>query len=83
MIMTMAMIMFVIISSLCSLTEPLEFGTWQAVVDIAMRRQTQSHIKLRYEFRSSPEKAMAPGSSILAGKSHRRRSLVGCSPWGR
>ena len=26
---------------------------------------------------------MAPHSSTLAGKSHGRRSLVGCSPWGR
>ena len=30
-----------------------------------------------------PEKAMAPHSSTLAWKIHRRRSLVGCSPWGR
>ena len=30
-----------------------------------------------------PEKAMAPHSSILPGKSHGRRSLVGCGPWGR
>ena len=29
------------------------------------------------------EKAMAPHSSTLAWKSHGRRSLVGCSPWGR
>ena len=26
---------------------------------------------------------MAPHSSTLAWKSHGRRSLVGCSPWGR
>ena len=26
---------------------------------------------------------MAPTPVLLAGKSHRRRSLVGCSPWGR
>lgn len=52
-VMTMAMIMFIVISGLCSLTEPLEFGTWQAVVGIAMRGQTQSHIKLTYEFRPS------------------------------
>ena len=31
----------------------------------------------------TPEKAMAPHSSTLAWKSHGRRSLVGCSPWGR
>ena len=29
------------------------------------------------------EKAMAPYSSILPGKSHGWRNLVGCSPWGR
>ena len=28
------------------------------------------------------EKEMAAHSSILAGKSHGHRSLVGCSPWG-
>ena len=28
------------------------------------------------------EKKMAPHSSILAGKSHGQRSLVGYSPWG-
>ena len=26
---------------------------------------------------------MAPHSPLLPGKSHGRRSLVGCSPWGR
>ena len=29
------------------------------------------------------EKAMTPHSSTLPGKSHGRRNLVGCSPWGR
>ena len=29
------------------------------------------------------EKAMAPHSSTLPGKSHGWRTLVGCSPWGR
>jgi len=28
------------------------------------------------------EKEMATHSSILPGKSHGQRSLVGCSPWG-
>ena len=31
---------------------------------------------------SFEEKAMAPHSSTLPGKSHGWRSLVGCSPWG-
>ena len=29
------------------------------------------------------EKALVTHSSILRGKSHGQRSLVGCSPWGR
>ena len=29
------------------------------------------------------EKAMAPTPALLPGKSHGRRSLEGCSPWGR
>ena len=29
------------------------------------------------------EKAMAPHPVFLPGESHGRRSLVGCSPWGR
>ena len=29
-----------------------------------------------------PEKEMAPTPVLLTGKSHGRRSLVGCSPWG-
>ena len=28
------------------------------------------------------EKAMAPTPVLLPGRSHGRRSLVGCSPWG-
>ena len=31
----------------------------------------------------SPKKEMATHSSILAGKSHGQRSLMGYSPWGR
>jgi len=29
------------------------------------------------------EEAMAPTPVLLPGESHGRRSLVGCSPWGR
>ena len=40
-----------------------------------------------YSFLTNPagcaEKAMAPTPVLLPGKSHGRRSLVGCSPWGR
>ena len=30
-----------------------------------------------------PEKAVAPTPVLVPGNSHGRRSLVGCSPWGR
>ena len=40
------------------------------------------HVSIR-GFPSVTEKAMAPHSSNLAGKSHGWRSLVGCRPWGR
>ena len=39
-------------------------------------------IRCAYIYVSS-EKAMAPDSSTLAWKIHGRRSLLGCSPWGR
>ena len=35
------------------------------------------------EYSHYPEKAVAPTPVLLPGKSHGRRSLVGCSPWGR
>ena len=35
------------------------------------------------ELRRGSEKAVAPTPALLPGKSHGRRSLVGCSPWGR
>ena len=41
-------------------------------------------VKLQFLGREDPlEKEMATHSSTLPGKSHGRRSLVGCSPWGR
>ena len=37
----------------------------------------------KMEARGRAEKAMAPTPGLLPGKSCGRRSLVGCSPWGR
>ena len=42
----------------------------------------ESHRRNRASLIANMEKAMAPHSSTLPGKSHGRRSLVGCSPWG-
>ena len=40
--------------------------------------------EVRFLGREGPlEEGMATHSSILAGKSHGQRSLVGYSPWGR
>ena len=40
--------------------------------------------EVRFLGREDPlEEGMATHSSILAGKSHGQRSLVGYSPWGR
>ena len=41
-----------------------------------------SDLMLLYMYSINMEKATAPHSSTLTGKSHGRRSLVGCSPWG-
>ena len=38
---------------------------------------------LLYKSISTLNNLVLPHSSTLAGKSHGRRSLVGCSPWGR
>ena len=43
---------------------------------------TTDNIEIQRIIRDYSEKAMAPHSSTLPGKSHGRSSLVGCSPWG-
>ena len=40
-------------------------------------------LEVRRRVAGEAEKAMAPTPLLLPGKSHGRRSLVGCSPWGR
>ena len=46
-------------------------------------RELQIKTIIRYHYTHIPEKAVAPHSGTLPGKSHGWRSLVGCSPWGR
>ena len=43
----------------------------------------QKSITERGEVGKHSEKAMAPTPVLSPGNSHGRRSLVGCSPWGR
>ena len=48
-----------------------------------------SHFEVKYTriishwLQLQSEKAVAPTPVLLPEKSHGRRSLVGCSPWGR
>ena len=48
-----------------------------------MDQNYTGNIYLCHKLERVAEKAMAPHSSTLAWKIHGRRSLVGCSPWGR
>ena len=38
---------------------------------------------MKYEVRHSKRRQWQPTPVLLPGKAHGRRSLVGCSPWGR
>ena len=55
---------------------------WNNNVDVPGPKQCSIHIANGNSLTSPTEKAMATHSRTLAGKSHGRRSLVGCSPWG-
>ena len=46
-------------------------------------KECSNYCTIALNSHASKEKAMAPHSSTLAGKSHGWKSLVGCSPWGR
>ena len=55
------------------------------LIDKTFLSKEKSQLKVNYQGlgKTSWEKAMAPHSSTLAGKSHGLRSLVGCHLWGR
>ena len=60
----------------------LENPMGRVVAQTVKRLSTMWETRVRSLGRENPlEKEMAPHSSTL-GKSHGRRSLVGCSPWG-
>ena len=46
-------------------------------------KNEKNNLHFVWAYGTDPEKAMAPHSSTLTWISHGRRSLVGCSPWGR
>ena len=54
--------------------------TGGSVVKNSLAKQEMQILSLGQE--DALEKEMATHSSILPGKSHGQRSLVGCSPWG-
>ena len=62
----------------CCLENPMEGGAWWAAVHVVAKSQTRlSDFTFTFHFHAL-EKEM-----LLPGESHGRRSLVGCSPWGR
>src|SRR5574341_493320 len=55
---------------------------WAAVHGVAKSRARLSGFPFTFHFHAL-EKEMATHPSVLAWRIHRRRSLVGCRPWGR
>ena len=65
------------------LENPMDGGAWWAAVHGVPRSQTRlSNFTFTFHF-YAPEKEMATHSSVLAGESQGRGSLVGCCLWGR
>ena len=74
--------------SLCSSSFFSENETYMSYFSICVYKviflKMYNSVFLRdLKFANNSEKAVAPHSLLLPGKSHGRRSLVGCSPWGR
>ena len=70
-------------SSTLALENPMDGGAWWAAVHGMAKSRTQLS-DLTFTFHSQAlEKEMATHSSILAGESQGRRSLVGCRVQGR
>ena len=63
------------------LENAVDGGAWWATIHGVAKSRTRLN-DFTFTFKHSMEKAMAPHSSTLAGKSHGQRSLVGCSLWG-
>ena len=66
----------------------LTFGLYRQsmkhTISLSQSRNCTGFLAFIWAPKSVPsEKAMAPPSVLLPGKSHGRRSLGGCSPWGR
>ena len=69
----------------CSCLEnPRDGGAWWvALYGVAQSRTRLKRLSSSSSIHYMPEKAMHPTPVLLPRKSHGRRSLVGCSPWGR
>ena len=66
-----------------SLETPMDRGAWWAAVHgVAGSQARLSDFTFTFHFRAL-EKEMATHSSVLAGESQGRGSLVGCRLWGR
>ena len=75
------------------LENPMDGGAWWAAVrEVAKSRTRLSDFTFTFHFHAlfwlllcmiSQRRQWHPTPALLPGKSHGRRSLVGCSPWGR
>ena len=69
-----------------TLCDPMDYSLPGSSVHGFSRQEYWSGVPLpspNKELELETKKAMAPHSITLAWKIHGRRSLVGCSPWGR
>ena len=69
----------------CSCLEhPRDVGVWWAAVyGVAQSRTRLKRLSSSSSRQPSRRRQWHPTPVLLPGKSHGRRSLVGCSPWGR
>ena len=66
-----------------TLENPMDGGArWAAVHGVTKSQTRLSNFTFTFHFHAL-EKEMATHSSVLAGESQRRGSLVGCRLWGR
>ena len=56
---------------------------WEELISPSQILDHQKSCEIMTVYCLNSEKAMATTPVLLSGKSHGRRTLVGCSPWGR
>ena len=64
------------------LENPTDGGAWQAAVHGVTKSRTRLSDWTELNWTEYRRRQWQPTPVLLPGKSHGRRSLVGCSPWG-